>query len=100
MLRLKTFKDNDINEIDLKRFLKYLVMWHKSQLTFSVNAILSEHVLINLINMNLVLTTERSHYLRPKTTAKSFSTLKTPFKRMLNAGFHCCEYLLVFLLII
>ena len=54
-------------------------MWHKSQLTFSVNTILSEHVLINLINMNLVLTTERSHYLRPKTTAKSFSTLKTPF---------------------
>ena len=35
MLRLKTLKDNDINEIDLKLFLKYLVMWHKSQLTFS-----------------------------------------------------------------
>lgn len=54
-------------------------MWNKSQITFSVNAILSEDVLINLINMNLILTTERSHYLRPKTKAKSFSTFKTPF---------------------
>jgi len=54
-------------------------MWNKSQLTFSVNAILSEHVLINIKNKKLILKTERHHYLRSKTTAKSFSTFKTPF---------------------